>query len=98
MADVRSQLGMAAASAGWKTGHEAVRSGALRLDPTDEVARNQQIETYAAELARAYMRQAIEIHALTESEGVRLFSIYMVTFARGARDQALDGGALRSDT
>lgn len=96
MADVRTQLAMATASAGWKAGHEAVQSGALMLDMNDEVARNQQIETYTAELARAYMRQAIEIHALTESEGVRLFSIYLVTFARGARDQALDGGALLS--
>jgi len=91
MTNVPSQLGMAAASAGWKSGREAVRSGALRLDAVNEFARNEQIETHAAELARAYMRQAIDIHRLTESEGVRLFSIYMITFARGARDHAIGG-------
>ena len=96
MAEVPPELGMAAASAGWKAGHEAVRSGALVLDEVDEVARNEQIETYAAEPARTYMRQAVATHRLTEAEGVRLFGIYMTTFARAARDQALDGGALDS--
>lgn len=91
MADVSAQLGMAAASAGWKAGHEAVRAGALIPDELDEIARNREIETYAAEPARAYMRRAVAAHRLTEAEGVRLFGIYMVTFARGARDQALDG-------
>jgi hypothetical protein len=96
MTDVSPELGMAAASAGWKAGHEAVLSGSLSLDDSDDVARNHLIEAYAAEPARAYMRQAVAAHGLTEAEGVRLFGIYMVTFARGARDQALDGGALRS--
>jgi hypothetical protein len=96
MANVASQLGMAAASAGWKAGHEAVRSGTLILDEIDEIARSEQIEACAVEPARAYMHQVAVTHGLTEAEGVRLFGIYMVTFARGARDQALDGGALRS--
>lgn len=96
MADMSPQLGMAAASAGWKAGHEAVRSGALFLDEVDEIARNEQIERYAAKPARAYMRQAAEVHGLTPAEGVRLLGIYTATFARGARDQALDGGALGS--
>lgn len=96
MAEVPAELGMAAASAGWKAGHEAVRSGSLRLDVDDEAARNRQIEAYAAEPARAYMRQAVAAHGLSEAAGVRLLGIYVVTFARGARDQALDGGALFS--
>jgi hypothetical protein len=75
-----------------------VRSGALILDEIDEIAWNEQIEAYVAEPARAYMRQAVSAYGLTEAEGVRLFGIYMLTFARGARDQAFDGGTLHSSS
>jgi hypothetical protein len=88
------QLGLAAGAAGWKAGHEAIRSGALTLDESDEAARNERLAAYAAEPARAYMRQVVEAHKLTPAEGVRIFSIYLHTFIRGALDQALDGGAL----
>lgn len=88
------QLGLAAGAAGWKAGHAAVQSGALVLDGLDDAAQTERIETYAAEHARAYMRQIVAAHGLTPAEGARLFSVYMYAFGRGALDQALDGGAL----
>lgn len=88
------QLGLAAGAAGWKAGHEAVRSGALLLDDLDEAARDERLVAYASEQARAYMRRMKDAHGLTPAEGVRLFALYQRTFIRGALDQALDGGAL----
>lgn len=88
------ELGLAAGAAGWKAGHEAVRAGALDLDGLDEADRDARLAAYAAEQARAYMRQIVAAHGLTPAQGVRLFAVYSRTFARGALDQALDGGAL----
>lgn len=89
------QLGLAAGAAGWKAGHEAVRSGALTLaEDVDEADRDERLAAYASERARVYMRQMVEAHSLTPAEGVRLFAVYQHTFVRGALDQALDGGAL----
>lgn len=88
------QLGLAAGAAGWKAGHEAVRSGALPLGDPDEAARDTRLAGFAAERARAYMREMVAAHDLTEAAGVRLFSVYWYAFRRGALDQALDGGAL----
>lgn len=88
------RLGLAAGGAGWKAGHEAVRSGALPLDDLDETARDERLAAFAAERARAYMREMVTAHSLTEADGVRVFSVYMYAFIRGALDQALDGGAL----
>jgi hypothetical protein len=91
-----SQLGLAAGAAGWKAGHEAVRSGALQLDVTtvDEEALKRRIADYAADPARAYMRQTVAERDLTPAEGARLFVVYLHAFIRGALDQALDCGAL----
>lgn len=88
------QQGLVAGAAGWKAGHEAVRSGALILDELVEHARDERLAAYAAEQARAYMRQIVTAHGLTPAEGVALWRIYMHTFMRGALDQALDAGAL----
>lgn len=91
------QLGLAAGAAGWKAGHEAVRSGALQLDDLtadDEETLKRRIAEYAAEPARAYMRRTVAERNLTPAQGVRLFGVYLHTFIRGALDQALDGGAL----
>lgn len=88
------QFGLAAGAAGWKAGHEAIRSGTLVLDDLDEAARDERLVTYASEQARAYMRRMKDTHGLTPAEGVRLFAVYLHTFMRGALDQALDGGAL----
>lgn len=94
MAYTLSQLGLAAGAAGWKAGHAAVQSGALVIDEQDDAAQTERIETYAAELARAYMRQIVAANGLTPAEGARLFGVYMYAFNRGALDQALDSGAL----
>jgi len=94
MAHTLSQLGLAAGAAGWKAGHAAVQSGALVLDGLDDTAQTERLETYAAEPARAYMRQTVAANGLTPAEGARLFGVYMYAFSRGALDQALDGGAL----
>lgn len=88
------QLGLAAGAAGWKAGHEAVRSGALILDDLDEPARNERLAAYAAEQARGYMGQIVGAHGLTPAEGVGIWRVYLHTFMRGALDQALDAGAL----
>ena len=89
-----AQLALAAGAAGWKAGHAAVRSGALALVDLDDAARDERLSAYAAEQARAYARQAASEHDITPAEGARLVMIYGRTFARGALDQALDGGAL----
>jgi hypothetical protein len=91
IADMLPELGLAV---GWKAGHEAVRAGALTLDGLDEADRDARLTAYAAEQARAYMRRIVAAHGLTPAQGVRLFAVYSRTFARGALDQALDGGAL----
>jgi hypothetical protein len=88
-------LGLAAAAAGWKAGHEAVLSGALMLDDLEDAALQERLAAYAAEQARTYMRRVVDERGLTPAEGVRLFGVYLHTFTRGALDQALDGGALR---
>ena len=88
------QLGLAAGAAGWKDGHAAVQSGALVIDELDDATQTERIETYAAEPARAYMRQIVAANGLTPAEGARLFGVYMYAFGRGVLDQALDGGAL----
>ena len=87
-------LGLAAGAAGWKAGHEAVRLGVLPLEDLSETARDERLAAYASEQARTYMREMVNTRGLTPAEGVRLFSVYMHTFIRGALDQALDGGAL----
>jgi hypothetical protein len=89
------RLGLAAAAAGWKAGHEAVLSDALTLDDLEEATQKERLAAYAAEQARAYMRRVVDECGLTPAEGVRLFGVYLHTFTRGALDQALDGGALR---
>jgi hypothetical protein len=89
------RLGLAAAAAGWKAGHEAILSEALTLDGLDDAALRERLAAYAAEQARTYMRRVVDESGLTPAEGVRLFSVYLHTFTRGALDQALDGGALR---
>lgn len=96
MSGMLPQQGLAAGAAGWKAGHEAVRSGALILDELglDEPARNERLAAYAAEQARAYMHEMVITHGLTQAEGVRLWRVFMHTFMRGALDQALDAGAL----
>lgn len=88
------QLGLAAAAAGWKAGHEAIQSGALNLEGLDEAAQNERLASHAAERARTYMRWIVADHGLTPADGVRLFGVYLRTYTRGALDQALDGGAL----
>ncbi len=88
------QLGLAAGAAGWKAGHEAVRSGTLILDEVDESARNERLAEYAARLARAYMGEMVSAHGLTPAEGVGIWHVYMRTLMRGALDLALDAGAL----
>lgn len=88
------QFGLAAGAAGWKAGHEAVRSRALSLDDLDDTVRDERLAGFAAAQARVYMRQMVAAHTLTQAEGVRLFGVYMHAFTRGALDQALDGGAL----
>ena len=94
MTDTPALLGLAAGATGWKAGHAAVQSGALILDDLDETTQRERVETYAAELARNYMRHIVAAQGLTPAEGARLFGVYMYTFSRGALDQALDGGAL----
>lgn len=94
MTHLPPHLGIAAASAGWKAGHAAVRSGALTLDSVDEGARDALLTAYATNQAHHYMREMVERHGLTPAQGGRLFMAYAQIFARGALDQALDGGAL----
>jgi len=88
------RLGLAAGAAGWKAGHEAIRSGALVLTDLDDAGHSERLTAYAAERAREYMRQIVAAHELPQAEGVRLFAVYLHTFMRGALDQALDAGAL----
>jgi hypothetical protein len=87
-------VGLAAGAAGWKAGHEAIRSGALTLPDEDEPALRQRIAAFAADPARAYMRRMVAERGLTPAEGVRLIGVYLHAYIRGALDQALDGGAL----
>ena len=89
-----SQLGLQAGTAGWKAGHEAIRSGALDIAGLDDGERDMTVAAYAARDAGRYMRMVVEEYGLTEAQGVRLWWIFMGTFKRGALDQALDAGAL----
>jgi hypothetical protein len=87
-------LGLATGAAGWKAGHAAIRSGTLVLADLDDATRDERLAAYAAEQARAYVRQVEAQQQLTPAQGAQLFLVYMRTFAHGALDQELDGGAL----
>ena len=88
------QLGLQAGAAGWKAGHEAIRSDTLDIVGLDDGERDRIVAAYAAREAGPYMRTVVEENGLTQAQGVRLWSIFMHTFTRGALDQALDAGAL----
>ena len=88
------QLGLQAGAAGWKAGHEAIRSGALDIVGLDDSERATVMATYSAREAGSYMRTVVEEYGLTQAQGVRLWWIFMGTFRKGALDQALDAGAL----
>src|SRR5258708_24307205 len=93
-ASMLPQLGLAAGAAAWKAGHAAVRSGALVLADLDDAARDERLAAYAAEQARAYVRQVEAQQQITPAQGGQLLLVYMRTVPHGAPDQEPGGGAL----
>jgi hypothetical protein len=91
-----AQVGLAAGAAGWKAGHEVVRSGALVLSRTYTAMPDGLIEPeleraakdYAADRARSYMHERIATLDLTPAQGARVCFAFAHAFMNGVLDEA----------
>src|SRR5260221_5996909 len=96
-----AQVGLAAGAAGWKAGHEAVRSGALSLsqiypagpDGLIEPELEPDAQAYAADQGWRYMRERVAALDLTPAQGVRVCFAYIHSFMNGVLDEAANGSA-----
>lgn len=97
--EVPSAVWLAAGAAGWRRGHDDVReqrvsAEQITFEYTKVPADGGALGTHAADAARAYVREALPDHEYTPAQQVRLLMVYMHAYVRGARDEALDAGAL----
>jgi len=91
-----AQVGLAAGAAGWKAGHEAVRSRALVLSQTYTAGPGGLVEpelepagqAYAADQGWHYMRERVAALDLTPAQGVRVCFAYIHAFMNGVLDEA----------
>jgi hypothetical protein len=91
-----AQIGLAAGAAGWKAGHEAVRSGEIVLSQTYAAGPDGLIEPeleraakdYAADQGWAYMHERAAALNLTPAQGVRVLFAYIHAFINGVLDEA----------
>jgi hypothetical protein len=94
-----AQVGLAAGAAGWKAGHNAVRSGTLVLariytadpDGVIEPELEPAAQAYAADRAWDYMRETAAALNLTPAQGVRICFAYIHAFMNGVLDEAARG-------
>ena len=94
-----AQVGLAAGAAGWKAGHEAVRSGALVLarvytagvDGLIEPELEPAAQAYAADQGWRYMRETAAALDLTPAQEVRICFAYIHACMNGILDEATKG-------